>query len=238
MREVTDDSCHRLVDELPNVPGVRECWGRGVLHCPYCHGWEVRDQAIGVLASGPISVHQALLFRHLSHDVTYFTHTMPPLTDEKAEQLAARGIRVVEGEVASVETAGDHLTGVRLKDGTLVQREALVVAPRMVARTAFLADLGLKPQEHPSGAGEHILCDATGRTDVPGVWAAGNVTDLMAQVGSAAAAGTASCVTARVTLLPWRRSARRRIRCATRRMPVANRGFAWHGRCQPRATWS
>ena len=56
-----------LTDELPDVPGLRERWGREVLHCPYCHGWEVRDQAIGVLASGPMSVHQALLFRQLSH---------------------------------------------------------------------------------------------------------------------------------------------------------------------------
>ncbi len=86
-----------LIDELPDVPGVRERWGRDVLHCPYCHGWEVRDQAIGVLARGPLSVHQALLFRQLSADVTFFSHTMPPPSDEQAERLAARGISVVEG---------------------------------------------------------------------------------------------------------------------------------------------
>ena len=72
-----------LVDELPAVPGVRERWGRDVLHCPYCHGWEVRDQAIGVPASGPMSTHQALLFRQLSDDVTYFSHTMPPTTSRR-----------------------------------------------------------------------------------------------------------------------------------------------------------
>jgi thioredoxin reductase len=64
-----------------------------------------------------------------------------------------------------------------------------VIAPRMVARAGFLADLGLRAIEHPSGLGEHIPADPTGRTGVPGVWAAGNVTDLAAQVGASAAAG-------------------------------------------------
>jgi thioredoxin reductase len=177
-----------LVDEIPDVPGVRERWGRDVLHCPYCHGWEVRDQAIGVLASGPLSVHQALLFRQLSGDITYFTHTLPP-SGEQEEQLASRGVRMVDGEVTSLEVVEDRLTGVRLRDGTVFARDALVVSPRLVARASFLSDLGLGPTEHPSGLGEHIPTDATGRTEVPGVWAAGNVTDLAAQVGTSAAAG-------------------------------------------------
>lgn len=80
-----------LVDELPDLPGLRERWGRDVVHCPYCHGWEVRDQAIGVLACGPMAVHQALLFRQWSADVTFFSHTMLPPTGSEAEQLAARG---------------------------------------------------------------------------------------------------------------------------------------------------
>ncbi|WP_433260112.1 NAD(P)/FAD-dependent oxidoreductase [Actinosynnema sp. CS-041913] len=181
-----------LVDELPAVPGLRARWGRDVLHCPYCHGWEFRDRAVGVLASGPMSVHQALLFRQWSADVTYFSHTMPPPTDEQAEQLAARGISVVDGEVASLEVVDDRVAGLRLADGTVVDREVVAVAPRMVARAGFLAPLGLRPVEHPSGAGEHIPVDATGRTDVPGVWFAGNVTDLSAQVGAAAAAGAAA----------------------------------------------
>ncbi len=181
-----------LVDELPDVPGLRERWGRDVLHCPYCHGWEVRDQAIGVLASGPMAVHQALLFRQLSPDVTFFAHTQPAPAGEQAEQLAALGIPVVTGEVASLEVAGDRLVGLRLADGTVVGREAVTVQSRMVARAGFLAGLGLHPVPHPSGMGKHLAADATGRTDVPGVWVAGNVTDLSAQVGSAAAAGASA----------------------------------------------
>ena len=113
-----------LVDELPDVPGLRERWGRDVLHCPYCHGWEVRDRAIGVLASGPMSVHQALLFRQLSADVTLLPAHAPRSTAEQAEQLAARGHprRRRRGR-PRVEVADDRLAGVRLADGT-------VVAPR------------------------------------------------------------------------------------------------------------
>ncbi|WP_307817514.1 NAD(P)/FAD-dependent oxidoreductase [Nocardia acididurans] len=177
-----------LVDELPDIPGVRERWGRDVLHCPYCHGWEVRDQVIGVLGGGPMSAHQALMFRQLSDDVTLFTHT-GTLTGEQSEQLAARGIRVIKGEVTALEGDGDRIAGVRLGDGTLTPIEALVVGPRMVARADFLRSAGLEAIEHPSGMGEYIPADAVGKTAVPGIWAAGNVTDLSAQVGAAAAAG-------------------------------------------------
>ena len=178
-----------LLDVLPDVPGLRDRWGIDVLHCPYCHGWEFRDQAIGVLATGPLSVHQALLFRQWSADVTFFAHSMPPPGGEQAEQLAARGIGVVDGRVASLHVVDDRLAGVRLGDGTLVGRNALAVSPRMVARAGFLSDLGLRPAEHPSGMGEHVPADPAGRTDVPGVWVAGNVADLSAQVGGAAASG-------------------------------------------------
>jgi thioredoxin reductase len=178
-----------LVDELPDIPALRDRWGRDVVHCPYCHGWEVRDRAIGVLATGPRSVHQVLLIRQWSDDVRYLSHTTAGPSAEDVERMAARGIDVVEGEVASVEVVDDRLVGVRLRDGTLVDREVLAVSARMSARVGPLAALGLRPVEHPAGLGEHIPADVTGRTDVPGVWVAGNVTDLVAQVGAAAAGG-------------------------------------------------
>jgi thioredoxin reductase len=177
-----------LVDDLPDLPGLRELWGRDVLHCPYCHGWEVRDKTIGVLATGPRAMHQASLFRQLSDDVVFLSHTAPP-TDEQAEELAALGIRVIDGEVASLDVEHDHLAAVRLTDGTVIRRDVLVVMPWMVARTDCVTGLGLRRSLHPSGLGEHLPTDSTGRTDVPGVWAAGNVTDLAAQVGGSAAAG-------------------------------------------------
>ncbi|MCN0151751.1 NAD(P)/FAD-dependent oxidoreductase [Salinispora arenicola] len=190
-----------LVDLLPEIPGLRERWGRDVLHCPYCHGWEVRDQAIGVLATGPMSVHQALLFRQLSGDVTYFTHHSAGPDAEQDEQLAARGIRVVTGAVTAVEVADDRLVGVRLADGTVVRRHALSVAPRLVARAGFLAGLGLRAVDHPSGVGEYVPADPFGRTEAAGVWVAGNVSDLAAQVGAAAAGGAVAAAAINTDLI-------------------------------------
>ncbi|WP_280341524.1 NAD(P)/FAD-dependent oxidoreductase [Nocardia neocaledoniensis] len=178
-----------LADELPDVTGLREQWGHGVLHCPYCHGWEVRDQRIAILAGGPMSVHQALLFSQLSDDIVFLTHTAPALTADDAEKLVARGISIVDGEVTEVLSTEGALSGVRLADGTTILRDALVVAPRMNTRATFLTDLGLTPEPHPSGMGDYIPADPAGRTAVPGVWIAGNATDPSAQVGAAAAAG-------------------------------------------------
>ncbi|MBU3063927.1 NAD(P)/FAD-dependent oxidoreductase [Nocardia sp. NEAU-G5] len=178
-----------VVDELPDIPGLREQWGRGVVHCPYCHGWEVRDQAIGVLGTGPMSMHQAQLFRQLSDDVVYFTHVAGRPGAQQAAQLSARGIRVVEGAVVALEISGDRITGVRLADGTVVPRAAVAVHSRIVARTGFLRGLGLTPVEHPSGAGDYLPADPMGRSEIPGVWLAGNVSNPMAQVGNAAAEG-------------------------------------------------
>lgn len=183
-----------LVDELPDVPGVRERWGRDVLHCPYCHGWEVRDEPIGVLASGPMAVHQALLFRQWSPDVTLFLHTEGEPTEEQWEQLAARGIAVVDGEVAGLDVEEDRLSGVRLASGRRVPVRALAVAPRFEARGTMLAGLGLTSVNHPMGVGSYVEADATGFTGVEGVWAAGNVTDPMGGVVVAAAAGMKAAI--------------------------------------------
>ena len=181
-----------LVDELPDLPGVAERWGRDVLHCPYCHGWEIRDQAIGILATGPTAVHQALLFRQLSRDVTFFRHTGPELPEEEAAQLAALGIRMVDGEVVGLEVSDDRLTGVRLASGEVVPRAVLVVAPRFTANDQVLASLGLAATEQEMRGhvmGSAVAADPTGATAVPGVWVAGNVSDMSAQVVVSAAAG-------------------------------------------------
>lgn len=181
-----------LVDELPEVVGVRERWGRDVIHCPYCHGWEVRDRPVGVLGTGPAAFHQAMLFRQLTADVVLLTHTGPAPTAEQSEQLAARGVRVVDGRVERLVVEDDRLTGVRLADGSVVERSALVVATRLAPRSAVLAGLGLRATPHPAGFGDRIAADATGLTDVAGAWVAGNVTDLLAQVVTAAAQGAAA----------------------------------------------
>ena len=179
-----------LVDELPDLPGVRELWGRDVLHCPYCHGWEVRDQPLAVLGTGPGSLHQVKLFRQLTADLVYLRHHAPEPTAEEAEELAALGIPVVDEEVTGLEITDDRLSGVRFASGRVLPRTALALAPRFVARSAVLEDLGVPVADHPWGGRFVAAEDVTGQTAVPGVWVAGNVSDLSAQVVAAAAAGT------------------------------------------------
>ncbi|MFG2652617.1 NAD(P)/FAD-dependent oxidoreductase [Streptomyces sp. NPDC048436] len=178
-----------LRDVLPDIPGLARHWGHGVVHCPYCHGWEVRDEPIGVLAVGPASIHHAMLFRQLTDDLVYFTRNTD-LDAETRARFAARGIRVVDGPVASVEPTGDgDIEGVRLEGGQTVARRILAVATTMQARTEGLEGLHLPMQDLPNGMGRHFATGMAGTTQVPGVRVAGNATDLAAQVGASAAAG-------------------------------------------------
>jgi thioredoxin reductase len=180
-----------LVDELPDVPGLREGWGTDVVHCPFCHGWEIRERAIGVLATGPMAVHQALLFRGWTDDLTFLAHTRGLPEAEELEELAAARVRVVEGEVAALERRDGRVTGARLAGGGLVPLEAVTVQPRFVAREELLAGLGLAAAPHPMGpeVGSQVPADAMGRTDVPGIWVAGNARDVTASVSGAVDTG-------------------------------------------------
>ncbi|GAA2311951.1 NAD(P)/FAD-dependent oxidoreductase [Streptomyces hawaiiensis] len=178
-----------LKDELPAVAGVAERFGRDVLHCPFCHGWEVRDQPFGVLATGPASVHQALMVSQWSKDVRFFLHTVAEeeLSDEDLRRMAAAGVEVVPGEVAGLVVEDDRLTGVRLSDGTTHPRSVLFLAPRAVPQTGLLERLGAELHETPFGA--YPVVDPTGLTTVPGVWAAGNAIGFAEQVVHAASGG-------------------------------------------------
>ncbi|MFG2973759.1 NAD(P)/FAD-dependent oxidoreductase [Streptomyces sp. NPDC048331] len=186
-----------LVDELPAVPGLGARWGRDVLHCPYCHGWEVRDRPVAVLADGPLAVHQAQLWRQWSERITLLAHTWR-LTAEDRELSAALGIRVVEGEVTGLGVQDDRLTGVTLAGGAVVECEALVVAPRFTARSGVLSSLGLPTvvvERDGLPVGTCVESDPdTGATALHGVWVAGNVTAPLEKVPGAAAQGVRAAV--------------------------------------------
>lgn len=176
-------------DELPGLPGVEERWGRDLLHCPYCHGWEVRDLPIGVLGTGAGSVEHAQLVRQWSDDVVFFVHSYD-VTPAEQKGLESRGVRIVRGEVARLVVETDRLTGVELADGRVIARTAVFIRPRNVPQAdGLLAGLGCTADE----AG-FVTVDATGRTSAAGVWAAGNVVDPRAQVITAAGAGSAAAI--------------------------------------------
>ncbi|MFF4416597.1 NAD(P)/FAD-dependent oxidoreductase [Streptosporangium sp. NPDC001559] len=175
-----------LVDELPDLPGVAERWGRDVIHCPYCHGWEVRDEPIGVLYGRATGIHQALLFGRLSNDVVLFSGT-GELADSDRRLLRAAGVRVADGEVEEIVVEDDRLTGVRLAGGQVFPRSVVVVPTRMVPRDELLTKLGARTKDTP--AGPFVEVDPVGLTSVPGVWAVGNATGPAEQVVNSASAG-------------------------------------------------
>ncbi|HZG35624.1 MAG TPA: NAD(P)/FAD-dependent oxidoreductase [Gaiellaceae bacterium] len=183
-------------DELPELPGVRERWAKDLLHCPYCHGWEVRDRPLGVLGTHPGSVQHAHLVRQWSDDVVFFVHTYA-LSAAEEGALEARGVRVVHGEVARLVLENDRLAGVELTDGRVFARAAVFVRPHNLPHADGLA-AGLGCDVDGTG---FVVVDATGRTSAYGVWAAGNVVDPRAQVITAAGAGSAAAIDINADLL-------------------------------------
>ncbi|MEU2065071.1 NAD(P)/FAD-dependent oxidoreductase [Streptomyces sp. NPDC013455] len=184
-----------LKDELPPVPGLAERFGRDVLHCPYCHGWEARDLPTGVLATSPLGVHQALMVTQWSKDVRLFLHEVSEdrLTGQDLRRLAAAGVTVVPGRVTGLVVTDDRLTGVRTAGGapsaagTVHDLEVLYAAPRAVPRNDLLVRLGAELTETPFGS--YPVIDERGLTSVPGLWAAGNASGFTEQVINAASRG-------------------------------------------------
>jgi thioredoxin reductase len=181
-----------LRDDILDIPGARERWGRDLLHCPYCHGYEVRDQPLGVLGGGPGLIEDALAHAHLvrqwSDDVVFFANGNP-LTAAQRERLVARAIGVVDEPVTRLVVEDDRLSGVELEGGNVVPRTAAFVRPRLVPNDTLLTGLGCD-----TGHDGRVTVDATGRTSVPGVWAAGNAVNPRAQVITAAGEGSAAAI--------------------------------------------
>ncbi|SIO26617.1 NAD(P)/FAD-dependent oxidoreductase [Agromyces cerinus] len=183
-----------LRDELPELPGLAEQWGTGAVVCPFCDGWEVRDRRIGVLATGPRSLHQVQMLRQWSPSVTFFTNGAELDGDASAGMLA-RGIAVEPRVWASVaaDEAG-RLSGIRLVDNAVIALDAIFLGPRPVPNDALLTGLGATTAP-AFGDADWVGVDPTGRTSVPGVWAAGNVVNPGASVPIAAGAGSLAGMT-------------------------------------------
>ncbi|MFI5782299.1 NAD(P)/FAD-dependent oxidoreductase [Nocardia sp. NPDC051570] len=179
-----------LRDELPSVPGVAEQWGTDVLHCPYCHGYEVRDTAIGVLGGDnrPFTVHQAALIRQWSADVIFFPNRIA-LSEDERRRITARGTRIFDGAVTRLVVDDGRLRGVELAGGETIPRSAIFVGPCFIPRDDLLTGLGCAV-----GEDGWVSVTGAGRTSIDGVWAAGNVADSPAQVIGAAAAGSRAAI--------------------------------------------
>ena len=177
-----------LHDDLPDIPGLRDRWAKDVLHCPYCHGWEVQDQQVGVVWNGPETLRYAQIVRQWTHDLVLFA-PVDTLTNSDRAQLVARAIGVVEGDIERIIVADGHLNGVALSDGRTVPRRVLFVPPTFLPNNHLLTDLGAETDQNG-----WVTLGPNGATSVRGVWAAGNVTNPRAQVITAAGEGSAAAI--------------------------------------------
>ncbi|SFK78197.1 NAD(P)/FAD-dependent oxidoreductase [Lysobacter sp. cf310] len=185
-------------DELPAIPGLRERWGRSVVHCPYCHGYEFERGALGVLATQATSMHQALLVPDWG-PTTYFSQGAFEPDAEQTQRLAARGVAIERSRVVEVVGPDDGLTGVRLEDGRELALAGLFVAPSTRPADTLAEQLGCAYDEGPWGP--LLRVDEFKRTTVAGVYAAGDASSAMASVSLAVAAGTLAGVGAHQSLL-------------------------------------
>lgn len=176
-----------ITDSLPEIAGLREGFGVDIFHCPYCHGYEVAGQRLAVVATHPMSNHQARMVRQWSDDLVFFLNDTVELDAEERRLFAARGVEVVDGPVVEVVRSDGALQGVRAADGSVHEVDAVFVAPAMVLNLDAFAGFDLEMTDTPLGP--VVATDLTGATNVPGLWAAGNVADAGSQVISASATG-------------------------------------------------
>ena len=187
-------------DDLPAVPGLAERWGQSVLHCPFCHGWEVRDRCLAVIATSPMSAHQAEMVSGLSARVTFFSAGVE-LAGEARARLAANGVRIVDERVEAVEGSGSEIAGVRVAGGELIDVDAIFTGGTLVPLDQFLGGLGLARAESPVGS--FLAVDHAGRTSDERIWAAGNVVSPMANVPMSMGAGAMTGSAVQGALIGW-----------------------------------
>lgn len=156
-------------DELPAIEGLAPRWGRSVLHCPYCHGWEVRDQPLAVYAQGAEALHISFLLTQLSRDIVLCTDGPAELTAADRDRLAAHGIQLRESKLLRLEGEGDTLERLVFADGEVLERHALFVSPTPRQRSPLAAQLGCDFTE--AGA---VKVDEMRRSSVPGVYIVGD----------------------------------------------------------------
>lgn len=178
----------------PELPGLEEIWGTSVFHCPFCHGWEVRDQPLAVLAEGERAVHMATLMRGWSDDVVLLTGGSGGLDAEHRAGLSGAGVTVDDRQVAGLASERGELTAVVFADGSRLPRRGLLVSTTLHQRTDLAAQLGVKFTVAGPVSVDAIEVDAMSRTSVPGVFAAGDVCAQMPQVAAAVSAGSLAAV--------------------------------------------
>jgi thioredoxin reductase len=176
-----------LKDELPPLDGIEVLWGTSVFHCPYCDGFEIRERAVAVYGVGDEALHQVMLLRNLTANLTLCIGEGWQLTPPQREKLARHGIQIVEQPIAALESDEGQLTAIQFADGTRSNFNAMFVRPKTSHRTTFAHDLGCQVNEN-----DVVQVDLRGRTSVAGIYAAGDLSSPIRSVAVAVAQGAAA----------------------------------------------
>lgn len=174
-----------IQDILPEIPGFAACWGISALHCPYCHGYEVKNQPTGILGNGENGFEFAMLISNWTQDLTLLTHGKSRLTAEQQHKLDKHRIRIVETELARIEHANGAIHHLYFKDGSNMPVKALYTRPDFVQHCPIPENLGCALT--PEG---YLKTDPLQKTTVAGIYACGDNTTRMRTVANAVAMGT------------------------------------------------
>ncbi|MBO6662411.1 MAG: NAD(P)/FAD-dependent oxidoreductase [Roseivirga sp.] len=173
-----------IKDILPDIPGVAECWGKSVIHCPYCHGYEFHGQPTGILANGEKAFHYAQLISNLTKELTIFSNGKLDLPVEQLEAINRNNINIIETEIQSVVHENGQISKIILRDGSSHTISALYHGPEFELNTNIAQSLGCEIGEHGL-----IEVDPKQMTTVPGVYACGDASNMRA-VSIAVSSGT------------------------------------------------
>ena len=187
-----------VVDQFPAIAGFAECWGKSVIPCPYCDGFEVADQHWGLLYSGPHSLHLVALYADWTDRITVFADGHPVDADARAD-LARRNVRLVEGRVLALEHTEGRIAAVAIEGGESVVLDVLFAHPLNRPAGNLHADLGLELEQAPRGVA--LKVDDMRQTSLAGVYAAGDLANPMASVTFAMAHGVMAAIGAQRSML-------------------------------------
>jgi thioredoxin reductase len=162
--------------ELPNIPGLAKHWGKSVVHCPYCHGYELSNRELGVLASHPLSAHQAAMIPDWGSTTLFTQGNFLPDT-QQMDLLTKRGVRIEHIPVTGIKGDGENITAVILADGSERALQGLYVAPKISANNALVKALNCELAASPLG--EIIQVNEFKQTSVANVYAAGDMSNPM-----------------------------------------------------------
>jgi thioredoxin reductase len=177
-----------VVDVLPDIPGLRELWGRGVVHCPYCHGWEVRDTAWGILGEGHLEDRVAL-FRGWASELVVLANGASSLPAEERHRLQRLGVQLEERRIAHLEPSAEGVS-VTFEGGSTRHLGAIFVAPAQAQRSPLPEALGCELVEPGPFDARYVAVDGvTGETTVTGIYAAGDMTGPGQSIILASASG-------------------------------------------------